>query len=94
MCHVYASTDPDRYECSTRSLRLNGCVTSVRLENEFWGILDDLAGDQQMSTGKFISELHGEVLATRGNVANLASLLRVACAVHLHIRAEPAARRA
>ncbi|HSH47227.1 MAG TPA: hypothetical protein VK991_01360 [Halomonas sp.] len=40
--------------------------------------------------GKEISELYGEVMATRGAVPNLASLLRVACAVHLHIRGEPA----
>ncbi|MCE9681336.1 ribbon-helix-helix domain-containing protein [Halomonas alkalisoli] len=94
MCHVYASTDPGRYECTTRSLRLKGCVTSVRLENEFWEILDELARNQQMSAGQFISELYGEVLATKGNVANLASMLRVACAVHLHIRAEAPARSA
>lgn len=89
MCHVYASTDPERYECTTRSVRLQGCVTSVRLENEFWEILDDLARDQQLSTGQFISELYGEVLASKGVIHNLASLLRVACAVHLHLRAEP-----
>ncbi|TDB00399.1 DNA-binding protein [Halomonas marinisediminis] len=94
MCHVYASTEPERYECTTRSVRLQGSVTSVRLENEFWEILDQLAHDQQLSTGRFISELYGEVMATKGAVPNLASMLRVACAVHLHIRAEPAAHRA
>lgn len=94
MCHVYASTDPQRYECATRSVRLQGSVTSVRLENEFWEILDHLAHDQQLSTGQFISELYGEVMATRGAVPNLASLLRVACAVHLDIRAESAIRSA
>jgi len=94
MCHVYASTDPKRYECTTRSLRLQGSVTSVRLENEFWTILDHLANDQQLSTGQFVSELYGEVMATKGAVPNLASLLRVACAVHLHIRAEPSVRSA
>ena len=94
MCHVYASTDPWRYECTTRSVRLQGSVTSIRLENEFWDILDQLAQDQRLSTGQFISELYGEVIATKGTVPNLASMLRVACAVHLHIRAEPAAHRA
>lgn len=94
MCHVYASTDPARYECTTRSLRLQGSVTSVRLENEFWEILDDLALRQQLSTGQFISELYGEVMQTKGTVPNLASMLRVACAVHLHINAEPAVRSA
>ncbi|SDL49463.1 Predicted DNA-binding protein, contains Ribbon-helix-helix (RHH) domain [Modicisalibacter muralis] len=90
MCHVYASTDPQRYENTTRSVRLQGSVTSVRLENEFWEILDDLAAGQNLSTGQFISRLYGEVIADKGDVPNLASLLRVACAVHLHLRAQPA----
>ncbi|WP_129142145.1 ribbon-helix-helix domain-containing protein, partial [Modicisalibacter coralii] len=77
MCHVYASTDPQRYESTTRSVRLQGCVTSVRLENEFWEILDGLAAEQDLSTARFISQLHDEVIAERGAVPNLASLLRV-----------------
>lgn len=81
MCHVYASTDPSRYESTTRSVRLQGFVTSVRLENEFWHILDQLAVDQLMSTARFICTLNDEV---RGDVLNLASLLRVTCAVYLH----------
>lgn len=89
MCHVYASTDPQRYENTTRSVRLQGSVTSVRLENEFWEILDGLAAGQNLSTGQFISRLYGEVIADKGDVPNLASLLRVACAVHLHLRAQP-----
>lgn len=88
MCHVYASTDPQRYESATRSVRLQGSVTSVRLENEFWDILDDLATEQGMSAARFISKLYGEVIAEKGDVPNLASMLRVACAVHLHLRAD------
>lgn len=88
MCHIYASTDPQRYDSATRSVRLQGCVTSVRLENEFWEILDDLAAEQSMSTGQFISKLYVEVIADKGSVPNLASMLRVACAVHLHLRSQ------
>lgn len=92
MCHVYASTDPQRYESTTRSVRLQGLVTSVRLENEFWEILDGLAAEQGLTTARFISQLHGEVTAERGEVPNLASLLRVACAVHLHLRGDAGTR--
>lgn len=92
MCHVYSSTAPERYECTTRSVRLRGFVTSVRLENEFWEILELMAGRQGLSTARFISELHDEVLAEKGAVRNLSSLLRVACAVHLaNCAREPAA---
>ena len=87
MCHVYASTDPLRYQSTTRSVRLQGFVTSVRLENEFWQILDQLAAGQSMTTVRFICTLHNEV---KGDVRNLASLLRVTCAVFLHEQAAAA----
>ena len=80
MCEVYSSTPTERYECTTRSVRLNGFVTSVRLENEFWTILEQLSASQDMSVPQFICEIHDEVLARRGEVRNLASLLRVCCA--------------
>ncbi|MES1924984.1 ribbon-helix-helix domain-containing protein [Salinisphaera sp. T31B1] len=83
MCQIYASADPARYRSTTRSIRLQGCVTSVRLENEFWQILDRLAAEQGYSIAEFIGELYSEVLIDRGRVANLASMLRVACAIHL-----------
>lgn len=83
MCRIYASTDPNLYECVTRSVRLQGCVTSVRLEREFWMILEELAAQEQLSAGQFISQLYSEVIAEKGEVGNLASLLRVACAVYL-----------
>ncbi|SEG78040.1 ribbon-helix-helix domain-containing protein [Marinobacterium lutimaris] len=90
MCRVYASTTPDRYECVTRSVRLQGCVTSVRLENEFWDILEELAAEQDLSAGQFISQLYTEVIEERGEVGNLASLLRVACAIYLNNKASAA----
>ena len=36
-----------------------------------------------MSTGRFISTLHDEVLELRGEVGNFTSLLRVTCAVYI-----------
>lgn len=92
MCHIYASTDPERYECETKSVRLQGKVTSLRLEKEFWEVLDQLAYEQHLSRGQFISKLYNEVLLSKGEVPNLSSLLRVACVVHLQLCAKPAAR--
>ncbi len=40
MCQIYASTEPTRYDSEARSLRIQGSVTSIRLEKEFWSILD------------------------------------------------------
>jgi predicted DNA-binding ribbon-helix-helix protein len=83
MCHIYASTDAQRYESTTRSLRLRGFVTSVRLENEFWEVLARMAQEEQKTAAQFISQLYDEVVAQKGEVTNLASMLRVACAVYL-----------
>lgn len=83
MCRIYSSTDPHRYESVTRSVRLNGFVTSVRLEHEFWNTLDHMAEEQGLSVSQFIAQLHDEVEDERGEVRNLTSLLRVACIVYL-----------
>lgn len=88
MCDIYTSTASERYECTTRSVRLQGYVTSIRLENEFWDILETLAGEQGMTAPRFISELYEEVMAKQGTVANHTSMLRVVCAVYLKQRAE------
>ena len=83
MCHVFASQDPEIYRTITRSVRLNGFSTSIRLEALFWSILDQIAKQEGMSTGRFISKLHDEVLELRGEVGNFTSLLRVTCSVFI-----------
>ncbi len=79
MCQVFAGQDPERYACTTRRLRLNGQSTSIRLENAFWEVIDQIAGSDGMTTPVFISTLHSEVLELRGEPENFTSLLRCAC---------------
>ena len=86
MCYIFASTDPALFEKQSRSLRINGVVTSLQLEARFWEILDEIAQDQGMSTPKFISTLYDEVIELRGEIGNFASLLRVVCTAHLEHR--------
>jgi len=83
MCHIYASVPPEAYEPVTRSVRLHGQVTSIRLEARFWEIIDGMAVAQGMSTPRFVTTLYDEVLELRGTVGNFTSLLRVVCTVHL-----------
>ena len=83
MCHIFAGQDPNRYKSHTRRLRLNGQSTSIRLENSFWEIIDELAEKEGMSSPVFISTLHSEVLELRGEVPNFTSLLRCACLIHM-----------
>lgn len=83
MCKIYSSTPPADYAYVTKSVRLNGAVTSIRLERRFWSILDRLAEGEGATIGKFLSNLYDEALAIQGRVDNFASLLRVACTTYL-----------
>ena len=83
MCQIFAGQSPTRYESVTRRLRLNGQSTSIRLERAFWGILDQIAEKEAMTTPAFLSKLHSEVLQQHGEASNFTSLLRCACTLHL-----------
>jgi predicted DNA-binding ribbon-helix-helix protein len=83
MCHIFASQVPNRYSSETRRLRLNGQSTSIRLENAFWTIIDEIASSQGMSTPAFISKLHTEVLELQGEPENFTSLLRCTCLIFI-----------
>lgn len=85
MCEVFAGQDPERYANETRRLRLNGQSTSIRLENAFWAVLDEIAESDGTTTPVFISILHAEVLELRGEPENFTSLLRCACLKFLEI---------
>jgi predicted DNA-binding ribbon-helix-helix protein len=83
MCHVFASQNPNNYAYETRSVRLLGAVTSVRLEAKFWRVVDEIASSQNMSTPLFLNTLYTEVIELRGEVPNFASLLRCCCLNYL-----------
>lgn len=82
MCEMFAGQPPANYEFETRSLRLNGQSTSIRLEHTFWNILDEIAKTEGTSTPLFISTLHCEVLRLHGEAKNFTSLLRCTCLIH------------
>jgi predicted DNA-binding ribbon-helix-helix protein len=83
MCQVFAGQDPRGYSYETRSVRLSGHVTSVRLETRFWSVLDDLAKHQHMTLPLFLTTLYDEALEINGEVSNFASLLRCSCLIFL-----------
>lgn len=83
MCHIFAGQDPENYRFISRSIRLDGHSTSVKLEAKFWRILDSIADMQSLSTPQFLSRIYDEALEINGNVPNFASLLRCACALYL-----------
>jgi predicted DNA-binding ribbon-helix-helix protein len=79
MCRRFASRPPESYVYETRSIRLNGQSTSIRLEKVFWTILEDIASAEGMTVPRFISTLHQEILLLRGEVPNFTSHLRCVC---------------
>jgi predicted DNA-binding ribbon-helix-helix protein len=70
------------HEKQTRSLRIDGHCTSIRLEKSFWETLEEIAETEGMSLAKLLTTLHNEVLDHHGEVKNFASLLRCACLVY------------
>jgi predicted DNA-binding ribbon-helix-helix protein len=86
VCHIFASTDPALFAPVTRSVRVAGVVTSIRLEAMFWSQLDEIAASQSMPTARFLSTLYDEVVQLRGEIGNFASLLRVICSRHAEAR--------
>lgn len=80
MCRIFISAEPSSYESRTRSVRLHGVVTSIRLENLYWEVLGEIAGRDGMSVVQLIEKLYDELVADRGGVGNFSSFLRV-CAL-------------
>jgi len=90
MCQIFAGQAPERYICQTRSVRLGGHVTSIRLEGAYWDILDEIAAAQDLPLGKFLTMLHDEVMELPGVPGNFTSLLRCACMTYVEeVRAQP-----
>lgn len=83
MCQIYTGTPPDRYDTVCRSIRIQGCVTSIRLENEFWEVLEQMASEEEQNVPQFINVLYNEILNAHKEVNNFTSFLRVACALYL-----------
>jgi predicted DNA-binding ribbon-helix-helix protein len=82
MCQLFAHQPQRDYESQTRSLRIDGHCTSIRLEMAFWDTLEEIAGKEDMSLAKFLTRLHSEVLDHYGEVHNFASLLRCSCLIY------------
>ena len=77
MCEYFVKADPIQYEQRTRSVRIRGMLTSIRLENMVWDVLAEMAEDEGCTTNALICTLHDEILDHRGEVSNFASFLRV-----------------
>ncbi len=86
MCEFFVKADPIQYEQRSRTVRIHGVLTSIRLENMVWDILAEMAEEEGRTTNALISLFHDEILAHRGEVPNFASFLRVTSMRYLRRR--------
>jgi predicted DNA-binding ribbon-helix-helix protein len=77
MCEYFVKADPIQYEQRTRTIRIHGVLTSIRLENMVWDVLAEMAAAENCTTNHLIVQFHDEILAHRGEVPNFASFLRI-----------------
>jgi predicted DNA-binding ribbon-helix-helix protein len=90
MCSILSGQPLEAFTYETRSVRLGGHATSIKLEGAFWDILDEIAAELQMPLGKFLTEMHDEVLLLSGDAHNFTSLLRCACLTYVtEVRGKP-----
>ena len=87
MCEVFISADPESYASRTRSVRLHGVVTSIRLENLYWDVLSEIGERDGMTVVQLIEKLYDELVAARGGVGNFASFLRVSALRYMALQA-------
>lgn len=84
MCEIYSGAETNLFELKSRSVRIDGVVTSIRLEAVFWKIIEEIAEDAEISVAEFLSRIYREVVEKRGEIGNFTSLLRVACTTYLN----------
>ncbi len=84
MCEIYSGAEAELFELKSRSVRLDGVVTSIRLEAIFWQLLEQIADEANLSLAGFLTQIYHEVLQREEKVGNFTSLLRVACTTHLN----------
>jgi len=87
MCEIFISANPDSYASRTRSVRLHGVVTSIRLENLYWEVLEEIGRRDDMGVVQLIEKLYDELVAARGAVGNFSSFLRVSALRYMALQA-------
>ncbi|WP_421850802.1 ribbon-helix-helix domain-containing protein [Marinomonas sp.] len=86
MCKLFVNSDPRLWENVTRSLRIDGMVTSIRLESFFWFTLEEIAQRDKLSLSQMIAKLNHEALDAGHDLDNFTSFLRVCAMRYLHLQ--------
>ena len=86
MCQLFVGADPALWENETRSLRMEGMATSVRLEAFYWSVLEEIGARDQLTVSRLLQRLYRESLDEGHDLDNFASFLRVCCGRYLALQ--------
>lgn len=88
MCQLFINAESHLWSSRTKSLRIEGVVTSIRLEEFFWETLEEMALRDDMTVNQMISKLYLESIDADHDVGNFTSFLRVCCSRYLSLIAD------
>lgn len=80
MCQLFINADPQLWKSTSRSLRIDGMATSIRMETGFWTLLEEIARRDGMNVPQLITQLYHESIDAGHDLCNFTSFLRV-CAL-------------
>ena len=86
MCKLFINANPELWLSKTHSLRIDGVVTSVRMENAFWHALEELAERDSMNLPQMITRLYHESIDAGHDLGNFTSFLRVCALRYLELQ--------
>jgi len=79
MCRLFIGANSELWTSQTRSIRMDGMVTSVRLESMFWTILEEIAAKDDLNVPQLLHQLYNESIDEGHDLGNFTSFLRVCC---------------
>ncbi|WP_417267116.1 ribbon-helix-helix domain-containing protein [Celeribacter baekdonensis] len=79
MCELFIGADPMLWQSRTRSLRIDGVATSIRIETHFWETLEEIGARDGLSLAQLITKLWHEAMDADHDLGNFTSFLRVCC---------------
>jgi len=86
LARLFGLCNPEQarsYAPEKRSVRIHGHSTTIRLEQAFWTVLDEMAREEGVTASALIARIHDHCLVT--NDRNLASCLRVVCLKYINL---------
>ena len=88
MCGLFIEANDSLWSSSTKSVRIEGVVTSIRLESFFWMILEEISVRDDLSVAQLLTKLYLEALDADHDIGNFTSFLRVCCSRYLSLIAD------